>query len=606
MRLSPRGRVLPGFGLGLGTSLLYLSLLVLLPLAACGLKAAELSPDEFRAAVWNDRAVAAYQLTFGASLQAALFNVPLGLIVAWTLVRYEFPGKRIVDALVDVPFALPTAVAGLVYGSLYVKTGWLGQFLVPLGFEGAFSTTGIVLVLVFTGFPFVVRTVQPVLEDMDAEYEQAAATLGASKWQTFRRVILPALVPPTLTGFTLAFARAIGEYGSVIFVSSNIRGQTEIAPVLIVSRLEEFAYKEAAAVAVLLLCVSFLLLGAVNLLERWAQPGSAPKLVRWPLNKLGQGFEAATVWAAGQGVVKLIGKVFAPVGWFVIRHLKRLMIGATVVILGALVAVPLANVFAQAFSQGPWKYVEFLVNDPDTRHAMFLTAIVAPLAVAMNTVFGIAAAYTVARFRFPGRTLLTTLIDLPFSVSPVVAGLVLVLVFGGQSPLGTWLKDHGFQVIFSPPGLVLATAFVTFPFVARELLPVMEATGPDEELAARSLGANAWQMFWRVTLPNIKWGLLYGVILCNARAMGEFGAIYVVSGRIAGQTDTMPLRVEKLIQEYNQPAAFAVASLLTLLALVTLGAKAALEKKVQAARMGHETSPPGPRSQGRGGLLGGV
>jgi sulfate ABC transporter permease protein CysW/sulfate ABC transporter permease protein CysT len=582
--------VLPGFGLGLGTSLLYLSLLVLLPLAACVLKAAELSFDEFRAAVWNDRAVAAYQLTFGASLQAALINVPLGLIVAWTLVRYEFPGKRVVDALVDVPFALPTAVAGLVYGSLYVKTGWLGQFLVPLGFEGAFSRTGIVLVLVFTGFPFVVRTVQPVLEDMDAELEQAASTLGASKWQTFRRVILPMLVPPTLTGFTLAFARAIGEYGSVIFVSSNIRGQTEIAPVLVVSRLEEFAYKEAAAVAVLLLGVSFLLLGVVNLLERWSQPGSAPRLVRAPLNVVANGFETVTAWAAGHGGVKLLGRLFAPVGWFVIRNLKWLMIGASGLILGVLVAVPLASVFAQAFSKGPVKYVEFLVTDPDTRHAIFLTAIIAPLAVAMNTVFGIAAAYTVARFRFPGRTLLTTLIDLPFSVSPVVAGLVLVLVFGGQSPLGVWLKDHGFQVIFSPPGLVLATAFVTFPFVARELLPVLEANGPDEELAARSLGANAWQMFWRVTLPNIKWGLLYGVILCNARAMGEFGAIYVVSGRIGGQTDTMPLRVEKLFQEYNQPAAFAVASVLTLLALVTLFAKAMLETKVQAERASGQVS----------------
>ncbi|MCU0704807.1 MAG: sulfate ABC transporter permease subunit CysW [Fimbriiglobus sp.] len=584
MRLSPRGRVLPGFGLGLGISLLYLSLLVLLPLAACVLKAAELSGSEFAAAVWNPRAVAAYQLTFAASLQAALINVPLGLIVAWTLVRYEFPGKRLLDALVDVPFALPTAVAGLVYGSLYVKTGWLGQFLCPLGFEGAFSRTGIVLVLVFTGFPFVVRTVQPVLEDMDAELEQAASTLGASKWQTFRRVLLPMLVPPTLTGFTLAFARAIGEYGSVIFVSSNIRGQTEIAPVLIVSRLEEFAYKEAAAVAVLLLGVSFLLLGVVNLLERWTQPGSAPRFVRWPLAKVGHGLEAASAWLAGQGGVKWLRTLLTPVGGFVLRNLQQLMVGATSLVLGVLVAIPLANVFAQAFSKGPWKYIEFLVTDPDTRHAMFLTAIVAPLAVALNTVFGVAAAYTVARFRFPGRTLLTTLIDLPFSVSPVVAGLVLVLVFGGQSPVGSWLKEHGFQVIFAPPGLVLATAFVTFPFVARELLPVLEATGPDEELAARSLGANGWQMFCRVTLPNIKWGLLYGVILCNARAMGEFGAIYVVSGRISGQTDTMPLRVEKLFQEYNQPAAFAVASVLTLLALVTLGAKAALERKVHAER----------------------
>ncbi len=264
-------RVLPGFGLGLGYTMLYLSILVLLPLAACLVKAAELTAGEFWAAVWTPRAVAAYQLTFTVSLVAALINVVLGLIVAWTLVRYEFFGKRLVDALVDVPFALPTAVAGLVYASLYVKDGWLGQFLVPLGFEAAYTRNGIILVLVFTGFPFVVRTVQPVLEELDAETEEAAAVLGANRWQTFRRVILPSLLPPTLTGFTLAFARSIGEYGSVIFISSNMPFKTEIAPVLIVSRLEEFAYKEAAAIAVLLLAFSFVLLVVINILERWSR-----------------------------------------------------------------------------------------------------------------------------------------------------------------------------------------------------------------------------------------------------------------------------------------------------------------------------------------------
>jgi sulfate transport system permease protein len=263
--------VLPGFGLGLGYTLLYLSLLVLLPLAAGVLKAADLSWGEFVAAVWTPRAVAAYKLTFGASVTAAAVNAVIGLAVGWTLVRYEFPFKRLVDALVDVPFALPTAVAGLVYASLYVKDGWLGQFLVPLGFEGAYTRTGIVLVLVFTGFPFVVRTVQPVLEDLDAEVEEAAAVLGADRWQTFRRVILPTLLPPTLTGFTLAFARAVGEYGSVIFISSNMPFESEIAPVLIVARLEEYAYREAAAVAVVLLGVSFLLLIAINLLDRWSR-----------------------------------------------------------------------------------------------------------------------------------------------------------------------------------------------------------------------------------------------------------------------------------------------------------------------------------------------
>jgi sulfate transport system permease protein len=260
-------RALPGFGLSLGYAIVYLSLLVLIPLIACLVKAASLSPSEFLAAAWTPRAQAAYALTIGVSLIAAVVNVILGTVVAWTLVRYEFPGKRIIDALVDVPLALPTAVAGLVYASLYVKTGWLGQFLEPLGIQAAYSRFGIVLVLVFTGFPFVVRTVQPVLADLDAETEEAAAVLGASRWQTFRRVILPTLVPPALTGFALAFARGLGEYGSVIFISSNKMFETEIAPMLILVRLEEYAYAEAAAIATVLLGFSFVLLAAINYLE---------------------------------------------------------------------------------------------------------------------------------------------------------------------------------------------------------------------------------------------------------------------------------------------------------------------------------------------------
>lgn len=264
-------RVLPGFSLSLGYTTLYLSLLVLIPLAACFVKAADLSFSEFWAAAFNPRAVAAYKLTFFASAAAAAINVVLGLIVAWTLVRYEFPGKRLIDAMVDIPFALPTAVAGIVYAKLYMENGALGQYLVPLGIKGAHSVFGIVLVLVFTGFPFVVRTVQPVLEDLDAEVEEAAAVLGGNRWETFRRVILPVLLPPTLTGFTLAFARAIGEYGSVVFISGNIAFETEIAPILIVNRLEENAYAEAAAIAVVLLVFSFALLVVINLLERWSK-----------------------------------------------------------------------------------------------------------------------------------------------------------------------------------------------------------------------------------------------------------------------------------------------------------------------------------------------
>jgi sulfate transport system permease protein len=240
--------------------------------------------------------------------------------------------------------------------------------------------------------------------------------------------------------------------------------------------------------------------------------------------------------------------------------------------------LPLINVFAQAFDKGLSYYWSALAH-PDSRSAIRLTLLVAAISVPLNVVFGLCAAWAIAKFEFPGKTLLITAIDLPFSVSPVVAGLMFVVLFGLQGFFGQWLDEHNIKIIFAVPGIVLATVFITFPFVARELIPVMQAAGTDQEQAALTLGANGWQTFWHVTLPSVKWGLVYGIILCNARAMGEFGAVSVVSGHITGQTDTMPLRVEKLYNEYDAPAAFAVASLLALLALLTLGIKTLLEWK---------------------------
>ncbi len=266
-------KILPGFRLSLGYTLFYLSALVLIPLAMVYSQAANLSWSEFWEVVTTERALAAYGLTFGASAIAAAINALLGLLVAWVLVRYEFPGRRICDALVDLPLALPTAVAGLVYASLYAKDGWLGQYLVPLGIHGAYSRLGVVLVLVFTGFPFVVRTVQPVLESLDPETEEAAATLGAHRLQTLWRVLMPQLWPALITGTALSFARALGEYGSVIFISGNKRFSTEIAPLLIVECLEQPDpdFSEAAALAVVLLTMSFVMLAAINFLERWSR-----------------------------------------------------------------------------------------------------------------------------------------------------------------------------------------------------------------------------------------------------------------------------------------------------------------------------------------------
>jgi sulfate transport system permease protein len=256
--------------------------------------------------------------------------------------------------------------------------------------------------------------------------------------------------------------------------------------------------------------------------------------------------------------------------------IKRTLIGIAVVFMLAVIVLPLLLVFVEAFRKGAGEYFSAF-GDPQSQAAIRLTLIVAAIAVPFNLVFGVAAAWCVAKFEFPGKAFLTTLIDLPFSVSPVVSGMVYVLLFGAQSFLSPFLKANNIEIIFAVPGIVLATIFVTFPFIARELIPLMQDQGNGDEEAALSLGASGWQVFWRVTLPNIKWGLLYGVLLCNARAMGEFGAVSVVSGHIRGKTTTMPLDIEILYNEYNFAAAFAVASLLALLALVTLLIKTVLE-----------------------------
>ncbi len=258
---------------------------------------------------------------------------------------------------------------------------------------------------------------------------------------------------------------------------------------------------------------------------------------------------------------------------------RRLLIGVAVVFLTAFLVLPLVTVFAQAFSRGLWPYLA-AITDPDALAAIRLTLLVAAISVAVNLVFGLVAAWAITRFEFAGKGLLVTLIDLPFSVSPVISGLVFVLLFGAQGYFGRFLQAHDIAIIFALPGIVLATLFVTFPFVARELIPLMQEQGTHEEEAALSLGASGLSTFFRVTLPNVRWALLYGVLLCNARAMGEFGAVSVVSGHIRGETNTLPLHIEILYNEYHLTAAFAVASLLALLALVTLVAKTLLERRI--------------------------
>ena len=272
--MAKQKNVLPGFNLSLGYTLLYLSLIVLIPLSAAFIKTTELSFDEFWAVVTAPRVMASYRLTFGASLLGASINAVFGLLTAWVLVRYSFPGKKIIDALVDLPFALPTAVAGIALTAVYAGNGWIGSWLEPHGIKVAFTPLGVIIALTFIGLPFVVRTVQPVLEDLEAETEEAAASLGASRWQTFSKVIMPSIWPALLTGFALAFARAIGEYGSVIFIAGNVPFVSEITPLIIITKLEQYEYASATAVAVVMLIISFLLLFSINGLQWWLNRNS--------------------------------------------------------------------------------------------------------------------------------------------------------------------------------------------------------------------------------------------------------------------------------------------------------------------------------------------
>ena len=274
--------ILPGFGLAMGFTILYLSLLVLIPLSATFLKASSLTWHQFWHVISSRRAIASYELSFGASAIAATINLVFGLIVAWVLVRYQFPGKRIFDSLVDLPFALPTAVAGIALTTIYSPGGWIGRYLQSLGIQGAYSRLGVVIALTFTGLPFVVRTVQPVLEDLDKEMEEAAASLGANRWQTINKILMPAVLPAALTGFSMAFARAVGEYGSVVFISGNMPLRTEITPLLIITKLEQYDYAGATAIAIMMLLSSFVLLLTINLLQAW----SGGRLKRTQANEL--------------------------------------------------------------------------------------------------------------------------------------------------------------------------------------------------------------------------------------------------------------------------------------------------------------------------------
>ena len=482
MKKQQSKRVIPGFGLTMGVTLAMLSIVVLIPLASLAVYSARLGFREFIEVITRPRVLSGFYVSFITAFAATVINAIMGLVLAWVLVRYDFPGKRIMDGMIELPFALPTAVAGISLTSLTSDKGLVGSFFANFGIKIAYTRIGITVALIFVGIPFVVRAIQPVLEKLDGSYEEAARVMGAKPFTVFRRVILPDPV--------------------------------------------------------------------------WCESGAGKKYETY--QREGCIMDEKKKQASG------------PVKW--------ILIGISVIFLFVMLVLPLVVVVTQALSKGWQCYVQ-AVTDEYTLKALKLTIEATAAAVVCNTIFGLCAAWAMTRFHFRGKKLLTTLIDVPVTVSPVIAGLIYILVFGKQSPLYSVLESAGIQIVFAVPGIILATIFVTFPFVSREIIPVLESIGSDEEEAAALMGAKGWTIFTKVTFPHIKWAFLYGVVLCTARAMGEFGAVSVLSGHLRGKTNTLPLHVEILYNEFQYVPAFAVSSILVILAVILLIARNVLEHK---------------------------
>jgi sulfate transport system permease protein len=541
-------RVIPGFGLSLGATVVWLSVIVLIPLSSLVFAAYGSGFEGFWKVIASRRVLAGLRVSFSCAFAATAINAFFGVLIALTLVRYEFPFKRLADGLIELPFALPTAVAGISLTQLYSDKGIIGSFLGKFGIRVAYSKLGIIIALVFVTIPFVARTIQPVLERLDSRYEESAVTMGAGRVRIWFSVVFPEIFPALLTGFGLAFARALGEYGSVVFISGNKPFVTETAPLLIMTKLQQFDYPGAAAVALATLIAAFLALFFINAAQLYfgrylkgENDGAATSPQKHGLS-----------WA----------------GW--------LSVAVCCAFLFVMLVMPLCLVIFASLKNG-WNVYWEAVSDRYAISALRLTVISTVVAVAANTVFALFVSWLVTRFDFKGKKTLMTLIDIPFTVSPVIAGLIFILMFGRIGWAYPLLKKYGIEIVFAMPGIILAVIFVTFPFVARELIPVLNARGRGEEEAAALMGAGGLTIFRKITLPNIKWALLYGVILCSARAMGEFGAVSALSGHLRGKTNTLPLHVEVLYNDFKKTQAFAVSSLLVILAVLVLVARNIVE-----------------------------
>ncbi len=501
----------------------YLSLLVLLPLAALCANAFSGGWAAFWGAVTEPQAVAALELTLGVAAAVALFNSVAGFAIAWVLVRDDFRGKALVGAVIDLPFALPTIVAGLTLLALYGPDS-------PFHVNLAGTRLGIGAALLFVTLPFCVRSVQPVLAELDAETEEAASSLGAGRRQVLRRVILPSVLPSVLAGAGLAFAPR----------RRRVRlGRADLGQHPLQDR-------------------GRLLLHLQPLPER-RPPGGQRRLRR----------------ARRHLAPRARGDRVGPAPLRGPRHRmtrSRWRLPLRIAVLGylaLLVLLPVGTVFFRAFQHGlgaAWD----AITAPDALHALVLTLLVAAIAVPLNTIFGVGVSLILARHRFPGAWLLDALVDIPLAISPVVIGLALILVYGRGGWLGPWLGDHHVTVIFALPGIVMASAAVSLPYVVREVLPVLQEIGTEQEQAARTLGAGPLTVFRRITLPNIRRGLAYGVTLTTARVLGEFGAVAIVSGAIAGRTQTLTLFISASIDDLDTTSAYVGAVALCLSALIIL------------------------------------
>jgi len=542
---------------------LYLSVILLLPVAALCAKALSLPPAEIWRIATEPIALSAFRVTLTTALAAALTNGVAGLAIAWTLTRYRFPGRLLLDAALDLPLAMPAVVSGLTLVTVYGDRGWLGALLLPLGIQVPYSRWGVYMAMLFSSLPFGVRTVQPVLAGLDPVLEQAAQSMGASPWRCFREVLLPLLLPGLLTGISLGFARAVGEYGAVVLMASNLPFRDLIAAVLIMQRLEQYDIAGAAVLGLVLLLFALILLGLINWLQTWSQRTSSKGFIR---------FCPSVSQSYTQQFVR--DDALPDWGQPSLNKVKRLLLlGLVLAYLAVVLLLPTANLLFQALGFGIAPLLD-LLSQREFWAALRLTITIATIALLLNTTVGLCIAWAIAHHHQQTQLssrLLLSLIDLPLSISPVVVGLMIVLLYGRGGWFGRLLAAGQIRIVFALPGMALAAIFITLPFVLRAVLPVWQAMGNRQEEAARSLGASDLTIFRRLILPQIRSSLGSGMVLTFARAMGDFGAVMVVSGGIIGKTQTLSLYIEDSYKNYEPQIAYVAALVLVSLTLAIAG-----------------------------------